>query len=141
MNINENDLKNINTMLHLYSMEVGIKSLHRMVFHRRHLSDEEMQQLHEACLAATETERTKGLAVRAEMIAMLYVCQPEALFRKMPLETTVVTYYSKVMHMKMANFSAYKTSLVFLYFNDKIFRAVAKKTIEAAMAIFNDKNN
>lgn len=105
----------------------------------RSLTETQMDNIHTAVEEALKGE-AKGTAVRAELFALLYICHPRALFKRMRHRNSVVVYTSMMMGVTPAMVSAYKKNLIFLYFNDKKFRAVATQAIEAATGAV-EKNN
>jgi len=137
----------IDIMLHIYAAEVHhacavraqLEEVHDKMFHRLELSDEDADAMH-AAMAAVLEKHNKSVAVRAELFALLYLCQPEALFKRMRLSQSVIRYASRLLTLDTANTSAYKKDLSFIYFNDKKFRAAARLSIEAARPIVSNKN-
>ena len=96
----------------------------------RSLTETQMDNIHTAVEEALKGE-AKGTAVRAELFALLYICHPRALFKRMRHRNSVVVYTSMMMGVTPAMVSAYKKNLIFLYFNDKVFRAIAIRAVEA----------
>lgn len=105
----------------------------------RSLTKTQMDDIHKAVEQVLKDE-AKGTAVRAELFALLYICHPRALFKRIRYTNSVVIYTSEMMGVTSAMVSAYKKNLVFLYFNDKRFRAVVTRAIDAAINAA-DKNN
>lgn len=121
----------MNGMVSQIHWEDIIKRQNKDIFRRRFITIEEGDTMHTAIRAALEKE-LDGLKSKAELFALLYVCQPEALFRRRRLTRVVRDYAARHLGLRVAAVSAQKKNLAFLYFNDKVFRAIAVRAVEAA---------
>lgn len=129
--MNENTEMSMRAMRGLSEWESDLAKLYLKIFKRRNLTAEEADAMHTAIRAELEKENDR-LKVKAELFALLFVCQPEALFRRRRLTDNVVDYTKRLMGQCVANTSAQKQNISFLYFNDKTFRAIAMRAVEAA---------
>lgn len=120
----------MNTMVSQCFWEDNLKRQNKSVFRPRTLTTEEGDAMHAAVRAELEKE-SDGLKVKAELFALFYICQPEALFRRRRLTRTVNGYTARLLGLGVAATSAQKQNLAFLYFNDKVFRAIAIRAVEA----------
>lgn len=120
----------MNTMVSQCFWEDNLKRQNKSVFRPRTLTTEEGDAMHAAVRAELEKEND-GLKVKAELFALFYICQPEALFRRRRLARTVNGYTARLLGLGVAATSAQKQNLAFLYFNDKVFRAIAIRAVEA----------
>lgn len=120
----------MNTMVSQCFWEDNLKRQNKSVFRPRTLTTEEGDAMHAAVRAELEKEND-GLKVKAELFALFYICQPEALFRRRRLTRTVNGYTARLLGLGVAATSAQKQNLAFLYFNDKVFRAIAIRAVEA----------
>lgn len=126
-----NTRHSLETMANFYVIETNVNSLHDKMFPCRHLMQREMEEMHAACQEALSDTRDRRAAFRAEIMAMLYFCQPEAIFRQVGVNRTVAMYVTKVMGISRPNYSRYKRSLLFLYYHDRRFQSMANKAIGA----------
>lgn len=131
---NERIMSKMESMLGLYARVIETENWERRVFYRRNLPREKADEMHDA-VKATLAKEKGGLSVKAELFALLYICQPEALFRKRKLLGDIVDYTGRLMGLNTALLSAHKKNLSFFYFNDKKFRAIATRAIEAATMV------
>lgn len=120
----------MNAMVSQCFWEDNLKKQNKSVFRRRILTTDEGDAMHTAVRAELEKEND-GLKVKAELFALFYICQPEALFRRRRLTRTVSDYTARFLGLGVATTSAQKQNLAFLYFNDKVFRAIAIRAVEA----------
>jgi len=120
----------MNAMVSQCFWEDNLKKQNKSVFRRRILTADEGDAMHTAVRAELEKEN-EGLKVKAELFALFYLCQPEALFRRRRLTRTVSGYTARLLGLGVAATSAQKQNLAFLYFNDKVFRAIAIRAVEA----------
>ena len=124
---------NIKTMLRLYVIHEQLKDVERRVFANRGLSDAEMEKVHDACRSVLEGVE-KGLATRAELYTIFYLCQPHNLFRSVTKNhRSVKRYANRYLRMDTRLLSYYRGTLAFLYFNDSVFKEVAGKASDAAV--------
>ena len=133
---NMQDLLNMQRVLEYEKTALDFSTLMLPV---RSLTKEQMDDIHKAVEEALRDD-AKGMAVRAELFALLYICHPRALFKRIRHRNSVVVYTSTIMGITTAMVSAYKKNIVFLYFNDKKFRAVVTRAIRAATNAV-EKNN
>lgn len=121
----------MNGMVSQIHWEGIIKRQNKDIFHCKFITIEEGYAMHAEIRKAIENE-PECLKSKAELFALLYVCQPEALFRRRRLTRVVSDYAVRHLGLRVAAVSAQKKNLAFLYFNDKVFRAVAVRAVEAA---------
>ena len=127
----EEIMTRMNVRLGLFVRQQENAMMHRRIFFSRSITSDESANMHNAVVAAIG-KTSRGLAVKAELFALLYLCQPEALFRKKRLLPSVSAYAGRHLGLCTATISAQKQNLAFLFFNDKKFRAVASRAVEAA---------
>lgn len=130
----------MNSMLSQVHWDDAMRMQSKRIFYRRDISSDDGYAMHTAIRADLEKEND-GMKVKAELFALLYICQPEALFRRRRLTRTVRGYASRHLGLGIATVSAQKQNLAFLYFNDKVFRAVALRAIEAATNAISKENS
>lgn len=133
---NMQDLLNMQRVL---EYEKTALDFSKLMLPERSLTKAQMDDIHKAVEEALQDD-AKGMAVRAELFALLYICYPRALFKRIRHRNSVVVYTSTIMGITTAMVSAYKKNIVFLYFNDKKFRAVVTRAIRAATNAV-EKNN
>jgi len=129
----------MNAMVSQCFWEDNLKHQNKSVFRRRIIGDDDGDAMHGAIHTELEREND-GLKVKAELFALLYICQPEALFRRRRLTRTVKYYTVRLMGLGVATTSAQKQNLAFLYFNDKVFRAIAIRAVNAATNAIDKEN-
>lgn len=129
----------MDVMKKLHEEERSTARWHLQVFKQRGLMPGEAEKIHEAVTAALAKE-CRGLAVKAELFALLYIYQPEALFRRRKLTADISDYTARIMGLNVANLSAQKKNLSFFYFKDKKFRAVATLAVEAVKGVIDKEN-
>ena len=123
----------INKMLRLYVIREQLNDLECVILAPRTLTDSEMEKVHNACREALEGV-DKGLATRAELYTLYYLCQPRNLFRRVTKNDRTVKRYARCfLRMDTRLLSYYRSPLAFLYFNDPSFRKVAAKAAAAAV--------
>lgn len=133
MTIMEYKRHNMFTMQRLSCMSMEIKAIRSEVFKVVQMDDERLAEARRRITESVAGE-DKFFRIRAEIFAILYVCQPEALFAKVRFTDSVVRYIRTQMpRMSMANFSKIKTSIAFLYFNDRHFKEVADRAVAAVV--------
>lgn len=127
-------------MFNLYAREMELSEVHNRVFRKRSLTISEMKYMHESVQSVVEKENRR-IAVRAELFALLYICHPEALFKKTKYSRKVKYYMLKMLGLETQNISSFKKDIIFLYFNDKKFRGVVTRTIEVATRAVQKEND
>ena len=130
---------NLETMANFYVIETNVRILHGQMFRCSALTSREMESVHDACKSALGDDCDRRTAIRAEIFAMLYFCQPEAIFRQVGVNRTVAMYVTKIMGLSRPNYSRYKRSLLFLYYHDKQFQTMADKAIDAVNELVGEK--
>lgn len=130
----------MNSMLSQVHWDDNMRAQSKRVFYRRDITSGDGFAMHSAIRADIEKEND-GLKVKAELFALLFICQPEALFRRRRLTRTVRGYAARHLGLGVATVSAQKQNLAFLYFNDKVFRAIALRAVEAATNAISKENS
>ncbi len=132
MTENYSILGEIAMMKDQYEAEVAVNRDHNRIFHqRRDLAFEEMMMLRNICSSQLKKE-SRILAVRVELFAMLYLCEPQSLFYKTNRHSqTVRDYAGHVMGIRGWRLSKYKQNLAFLYFRDRVFRSAVNNVLKA----------
>ncbi len=129
--IRNGELCDVATMQRFYRVEQSVKAMHGLVFRGGEVGEEDLQRLHGVCWARLGAA-AKGVAIRVELFALLYLCEPYALFcTYSQYSPAVKDYAGRVIGISGCRLSRYKRNLVFLYFNDNVFRAAVDDVLSA----------
>ena len=129
--IDVRELHDVTEMSCVFQMEKSVKEMHERVFKGRDLSVEDILLLHRVCTSQLRKEK-RSMAIRVELFVLLYLCEPQSLFYSTKqYSQTVRDYAGHVIGIQDWRFSKYKQNLVFLYFNDKVFRGAVNGIIAA----------